>query len=250
MILERKQQIKQQFNQSAKSYDKHCFVQNQIGEILLNMLGDDRKFTHIVDFACGTGESTLRLIKRLSYDSCWAIDFSEELIAVAREKLRLKSHVNLIVADYETRVFAEQSVDLIFCNMGMQWSSDISKTLSLWKKYLNANGAILFSLPLDHNFPEIKQAYKPNFLSHSDIMYDITENNLTLIHHKSIIIPVSFTKPYDILKYLKATGVNAGSGYKKTKGLKKLVFNDIFIRTDIKQITYHVGLYLVRKKDD
>lgn len=63
-----KERIKRSFNRAVNTYDQHCFIQNKVSDIALDRLVSYQgNFSRIADFACGTGESTKRLVDRVNY---------------------------------------------------------------------------------------------------------------------------------------------------------------------------------------
>ena len=127
-----KSAIKRQFDKSFDTYDRYCSLQNEVCDHSIQLLKKQATdFEVMADFACGTGESTLRLIERITHRQCYAIDFSDKLLSVAAHKL--PSTVHPILFDFENNLFEAQTLDLIFCNMGLQWALDLEKTFKLFQ---------------------------------------------------------------------------------------------------------------------
>src|SRR3989338_7278623 len=139
--------IKYNFNKACKTYDNHCDVQNKICEKTIQLLLNHKNYFEITgDFACGSGESTKQLINYIQYKKCYGIDFSENLLNNAKNKL---SGIEFILSDFDDIIFEDESLDLIFSNMGLQWSIDLQKTFSVLTRYLKKDGLIVFSLPIN-----------------------------------------------------------------------------------------------------
>ena len=130
-----KQKIQLSFNRSYETHDRYCAIQNKICEQSIKLLLKfSNQFEKISDFACGTGESTKRLINNVRYDTCYAIDFAETLLNVAKTKFR--SNVKPILCDFDELIFDEKYLDLVFCNMGLQWSLNLTSTLDKFNFYI------------------------------------------------------------------------------------------------------------------
>jgi malonyl-CoA O-methyltransferase len=245
-----KRKIRNQFNRAALTYDSNCSIQNPIClEAIQILLNHSNNFDAIADFACGTGESTLNLTKHINFKQCYAIDFAEQLLAVAQDKLSHCHPVMCIQADYEQPIYFSKPLDLIFCNMGLQWSCDIAKTLKLWQRYLSNQGLIVFSIPMAGNFPELKETMKPKFLSDNEVTDSLKAIGLHCISKKIERIEVQFSDPMAALKVLKATGTNQNRSISSSaQGLKKLQISEIFINSQVSQLTYEIGIYLVRSQ--
>src|SRR4029079_17757607 len=115
-----KDRIRRTFNKAAKTYDSHDCVQKKICEKSIELLcQNNRDFEIVADFASGTGNSTSALIENIGYHKIFSIDISESLMAIARKKLEGKN-IDFILGDFDERVLPENTLDLIFSNMGLQ----------------------------------------------------------------------------------------------------------------------------------
>ena len=243
-----KHRARNQFNRAALTYDLNCSVQNTVClQAIQVLLNHQKVFDNIADFGCGTGESTNGLMKHLECKRCYAVDFAEKLLTVAKNKLSYIDKIEWIHCDFDQPIKIAKPLDLIFCNMGLQWSSDVVKTLHLWQGYLKHHGLLLFSVPRADNFPELKEAIKPDFLNDKEIADVLKANGYYLITQRFKRFEVQFTHQLEALKALKATGTN----YNKTtihpiQGLKPLKTDHIFINSNVSQLTYEIGIYLVR----
>ena len=243
-----KNRARNQFNRAALTYDLSCSVQNTVClQAIQVLLNHQKVFDNIADFGCGTGESTNGLMKHLKCKRCYAVDFAEKLLTVARNKLSYIDKIEWIHCDFDQPIKISKPLDLIFCNMGLQWSSDVVKTLHLWQGYLKYQGLLLFSVPMAGNFPELKETIKPDFLTDREMTDALESNGLNLIEKKFERIEVQFTNQFGSLKALKATGTNYNkTNTSPTQGLKPLKPDHIFINSNVSQLTYEIGIYLVR----
>jgi malonyl-CoA O-methyltransferase len=243
-----KKKIRQHFNKAAKTYDAHCTVQNQICTYSLKCLrefGSD--FHHIADFACGTGESTLRLMQSINFKHCYALDFAKQLLTVAHNKLLKYNNIQILEANFEQPLPISNQLDFIFCNMGLQWSDDIAKTLNLWHTYLDDRGLLLFSMPTSNNFKELDPRYKPKFMAHQNTIKLFCKHKWDLLLTDTIEITQSFDCPLLALRSLKATGTNYSKGTYERSGLSTMKINHVFTSSTEANLTYHIGIYLARK---
>ncbi len=243
-----KNKIKHQFNKAYKTYDTSCAVQNNASQRALELLMPHASsFRKIADFACGTGESTLKLINKIRYEKCYAIDFSDKLLSIAKNKL--PPPINCILSDFDETLFPDDCLDLIFCNMGLQWSLDLEKTLFLLNHYLKKNGYFVFSMPVSGNFPEIKDEFKSLSFSSEYIIRILKNSDFNLIGHYSYRDIQLFQSHYQALKSLQAIGANFSPGLRTdNRGLKKINVRKLFVDNCIlPQLTYCIGIYLCQK---
>lgn len=243
-----KEKIRFNFNKAANTYDQYCHVQNEIcQQAIMLLLKHKVHFDCIADFASGTGESTNKLLKSIDYKKCYTIDFAENLLTIAKEKLPNKN-IDFICADLEELIFKKPCLDLIFCNMGLQWVEDLSNPITLFYKYLKPKGLLIFSLPIDNNFPEMKSLFKISFCANNSIIKILKDKKFTLVNSMIKTVSVSFKTQYDLLKSLKYLGTNYNKSSNQQQGLRKIKFNEIFVNPKNTELTYVVGIYMARKK--
>lgn len=247
MSTQVKESIKRSFNRAVTRYDQHCLVQNETAEKAIKMLkGYKRHYSHVADFACGTGESTVRLIRSIQYHQCTAIDFAESALSLATNKLSYRDDIGFVLGDFDEVVFSNPCLDLIFCNMGLQWSADLPLALARFNRYLLPSGVMLISIPIRGNFPEINKDYKLSLLSHDEIIEAINKQNITLLQSELTSTVIRLNSQFELLKSLK----NVGANYNKLKptsnrGLSRINFDAIFKEVGNKKLTYNIGIYLI-----
>ena len=237
-------QIQRRFARAAQSYDQFSLAQQTICQQALGLL-PQQPFNHIVDMACGTGYSTYCLAQKLLFNCCYGVDFAKPLLALAKEKYSQYNNIYWLHGDFDQQINFQAPVDLLFCNMGLQWSRQIHKTLRLWRTYLSTGGWLLFSVPTKNNFPELKSECKPDFLEHQQWLEQLSASGWHLHHWSSGQICQRFTSALAALKSLKATGVNQGKGLIQ-KGLSRIDPDSFFVQPDLPQLTYCFSIYLAR----
>lgn len=147
-----KQVIKQNFSRFAGDYDRYCNVQNLCALELIAKV-QDNGFKSILDVGCGTGNFTGLLRKKFPYAKIKALDISENMVRVAKDKLA-GCGVEFIVADAECAGLKDK-FDFISSNASFQWFADLEQTLEKFFCLLNSKGIILFSLFGPRTFCEL-----------------------------------------------------------------------------------------------
>lgn len=120
-----KSEIEEQnhFNLMAKKYDINYGYDNSFTRFKINKKAlEFKKFVmannlkgnvYIVELGCGTGEYTKKIAEFLPKAKILAIDISEEIIEVARQKCRANKNVRFkVVSAYDTGL-SKSSVDFI-----------------------------------------------------------------------------------------------------------------------------------------
>ncbi len=245
-----KDRIRQAFNKASKTYDYHDCVQKKICGKTIEMLGQSNTdFQVVADFACGTGNSTLSLAEKIAYQKMFAIDISESLVDIARQKLEPRS-IDFIIGDFDERLLPENTVDLIFCNMGLQWSLNINKTLSLFVSTLRENGILIFSMPLDGTFVELNQWCRNAHHSGKEVKTMLNNLNLQSIQCHHLKFVQVFDTHFDALKSIKGVGANCildQVGVNRIKHLSKRT-KDFFVKKENITLTYQIGIFIAKKE--
>ena len=246
-----KNKIQRDFEKSWRTYDTYCTVQRKVCQHAIEqLLPYGNHFKTIADFACGTGVSTEQLARNIQREKFYALDFSENLLAIAKNKC-IHHNVEFMRADFETALFPSNHLDLVFCNMGLQWSLDFSAALGKITDYLRNNGLLVFSIPLHENFPEIKRPHKNTMPTLNAVKQFLQHNNLTLLTYSEKTYVEHFQTPLDALRSIKSVGANARFSRKthKTTGLSRAFINNLFLKKDAPSLTYRIGIFVAQKKE-
>ncbi|MBL7068374.1 MAG: malonyl-ACP O-methyltransferase BioC [Candidatus Omnitrophica bacterium] len=137
-----KEAIKKNFSRYARSYDTYSTVQDHCAAGLIAKIKSNG-FRKILDIGCGTGNYTRLLKERYPQASIKAVDISEEMVDVAREKLD-GQRVDFLVRDAEA-IDLDDEFDLISSNVSFQWFEDLKDPLSRYSGLLKESGIIAFS---------------------------------------------------------------------------------------------------------
>jgi malonyl-CoA O-methyltransferase len=244
-----KNKIKNSFNRAWKTYDVYCNVQKTVCLKAIELLLQYGKtYPQVADFACGTGMSTLCLSEKIDFEKMKAIDFSEKLSEIAREKIN-DNRIDLVLSDFDDRLFADQTFDLIFCNMGLQWSLNISSTLSLFYEYLKNKGLIAFSLPLENTFSELNVPYKNTFYTPREILKTLEDIGCQVEMFYPEIVVEQYSTPLKALQSIKSVGANCVVNEKRSAKniVTKKMMESFFVDPKFVSLTHHVGIFIARK---
>jgi trans-aconitate methyltransferase len=246
-INKQKNLICNKFSRAAYTYDALCQVQNNISDMAIVMLQQHGTyFNVVVDMACGTGESTKKILAKLNIKKCFAVDFSAAMLQVAQNKLH-NVNVSWLCCDFSMPIVEIKNSDLIFCNMGLQWSNDFIGSLQIWRDYLVQHGMLLYTVPLQDNFPELRTDHRAKFLSHAENMALLQQNGWELLATNLYSEILYFADVVSIFRYLQLTGVNYNKSLDSVRGLRKSNLTDFLNSPDSNTLSYSVGLYLVRQ---
>lgn len=246
-----KMRIQSSFNKAFKTYDQHCSAQKIACEHAMSLLLDlGNAYSCCADMACGTGLSTQFLVENLDFKTLYAVDFSERLVQVARQKMNDR-RVTYLISDFDTPVFAKNQMDLIFSNMGLQWSGNLLKTFLLFHSYLKSKGFFVFSVPLIETFNELKRTCRNPFLDLETYKAVLKESNYHLVSCRETRIRFDFPSSLAALKSIKAVGANVllSEPRPDSRYLSKSALNNYFNCKDNYHLSYHIGVFVAQRKE-
>jgi ubiquinone/menaquinone biosynthesis C-methylase UbiE len=133
--------IQKAYNDWSQTYDTDRNLTRDLDrQIMLGTLAELR-FNSILEIGCGTGKNTTFLAQ--VGERVYALDFSEGMIAKAREKVKAEN-VSFSIADLRQRWPCEDSAyNLIVCNLVLEHIEDLSFIFSEAFRVLVEGGTFL-----------------------------------------------------------------------------------------------------------
>ncbi|MDD1794575.1 malonyl-ACP O-methyltransferase BioC [Enterovibrio makurazakiensis] len=151
---EEKSAIKDAFSRAATTYDKSAAFQRRVGHELMAQVSEWQNKT-VLDLGCGTGYFSEKIALKGAH--VIALDLSEKMLEQAR--VRCGNTLQYLSGDAESLPLADDSVDLVFTSLALQWCNDLSVPLREMRRVVKPGGTILFSTLLDGSLYELKQAW-------------------------------------------------------------------------------------------
>lgn len=154
--LVNKKAVADAFSRAAHSYEGAAELQRQTGERLMALaeaqgiaLG-----SQVLDAGCGTGYFSRRW--RDAGKSVTALDLSEGMLTHARD---LNSADVYLPGDIERLPLADNSVDISFSNLAVQWCNALPRALQELVRVTRPGGLVLFSTLAENSLLELSQAW-------------------------------------------------------------------------------------------
>ena len=115
----RRRDVQRRFDRAAGGFDDADFVHTVTRDGLLERLQPMRvEARTIVDLGCATGTAAPLLTRRFRRARVVAIDLSPNMLAELERKQSWRSRTVAIRADARALPLADNSVDLVFANLG------------------------------------------------------------------------------------------------------------------------------------
>jgi malonyl-CoA O-methyltransferase len=152
--------IRRRFDAAAEHYDAHAEVFEAVGERLLERL-DGLNFDprHVLDLGGGTASHALALRERYPAARVTLVDGSMGMLRQAgRRRGRWRPRFERVCGDFQALPLAEASVDLVFANLALQWSSDLGAALRGLRRIMRPRGLLMLTLPGPDTLVELSRA--------------------------------------------------------------------------------------------
>jgi len=141
-----KQQARRAFNKAATTYDAVAELQNEIGDRLIERLDYVRlQPARILDLGAGTGAFSGALLKRYRKADVVALDIAENMLQQVRSRGGWFRKPRCVCADGESLPFANDSFDLVFSNLMLQWCIDLESAFTELLRVLAPGGLLMFT---------------------------------------------------------------------------------------------------------
>jgi malonyl-CoA O-methyltransferase len=230
-----KARVRASFERAAHTYDAAAVLQKSVREEMLDRL-DLVKMTPsaILDAGCGTGHGSFALRQRFPQAQIISLDLAMGMLqqtyaqqpTLQRWMAKLTGKKSLICADIEALPLADNSVDMVWSNLAIQWCNNLDQAFSEIKRVLKPNGLVMFSTFGPDTLKELRIASAQDdtttHVSRFIDMHDIGDAMARAGFSAPVLDVEHFTLTYDdaksVMRDLKSIGAhNATAG--RARGL-------------------------------
>lgn len=152
-----KADIAASFSKAALSYDSVAELQRQVGFDLLEKLPQSDAAV-VVDLGCGTGFFGPHLQRKLQPEHLISIDLAPGMLQYARAHRNIEQG-SWLCGDAEALPLADNSVDLIFSSLAIQWCENLPALFTEVSRVLRPGGRFLFSTLGPQTLHELRDAW-------------------------------------------------------------------------------------------
>ncbi|WP_347331778.1 malonyl-ACP O-methyltransferase BioC [Marinimicrobium locisalis] len=231
-----KRRVAHSFSRAAGSYDSVARLQRAVGETLLNQLGKvaPAGAERVLDLGCGTGYFAERLSQRLPEVQLIGLDIAEGMLSFARSERSVPAV--WLCADAEALPLANNSVDLAFSSLAVQWCEHLPSLFGELWRVLRPGGQIVFSTLGPRTLWELKSAWQAvdgyvhvnRFSAQTSVTSALEGAGFSKVVHETEERVLAYDSLSDLTRELKALGahnVNRGqpeglTGRQKVMALK------------------------------
>ena len=170
-VEKKKHHIARKFSLASYSYNLAARLQRQVGSQLMQYL--PREPSSILDMGCGTGFWTKALAECFPCADITGLDLAWGMLQEARKQITNESNKNIhwLCGDIDSLPFANDSFDLIYSNLSIQWCQSLHSVLTNVHKVLRPGGYFIFSTLAKESLIEIKKAWHAIGESHQGNKY-------------------------------------------------------------------------------
>jgi len=154
-IWQTRENIAKTFGLASQSYDVSARLQRFSGKHLMPWLPKKSDLT-VLDLGSGTGFFTDLLAG--NYQQVIGLDISTNMLRFAKSKRN--KNILWIEADAHKIPLADESVDLIYSNLVIQWFNPLNVAINEMLRVLKPGGLIIFTTLIDGTLHELKSSWK------------------------------------------------------------------------------------------
>lgn len=222
-----KKRVASSFSKAAATYDGASLLQRDVGNELIDIVQsyDNQlpKAGRVVDLGSGTGYFTERLADLLEPEQLIGLDIAQGMLEYSKQHKR--PSIQWLCADAESLPLADNSIDILFSSLAIQWCETPSLLFSELERVLVKGGcAFLSTLGPDSLF-ELRNAWSSidqnmhvnNFIGSDDLLSEMPESMALFLSKRDVRV-IEYNKLNELtsdLKNIGAHNMNAG----ESKGL-------------------------------
>jgi malonyl-CoA O-methyltransferase len=158
--------LRRAFGRAAGGYETVAALQREVASRLLEQLDAVGKSepARVLDLGCGPGGAVQAIHRRWPKAHVLAVDFALPMlrqIGVRKEWWRpTRRTLQPVCADVAALPFVDDSADLVFSSLCLQWVADLPPVLAGFRRVLRPGGLLLISTFGPDTLGELRDAFK------------------------------------------------------------------------------------------
>ncbi len=210
----------EQFSRFANLYETHNIIQSQVAKKLVDMI-EYRDYKSIIDIGCGSGSIYKNIIKNsIKFKEFVVADLSTEMLEIhpSSSKIKKVSFDFNNINSFED--IGDDNYDMVISSSALQWSQDLDMTL---KEISKLSDKFYFAFFTSNTF---KTLHKTTRLKSPIYTKEFIEEHLNNYYNSSFEVmnyQLDFDSVYNMLRYIKQSGVSGGRKQLSYKEIKKVI---------------------------
>lgn len=251
--------IRNSFDHAVDNYDSAAVLQREVADRLENRLQyivADPKV--ILDIGSGTGYSAAKIRQRYPKAKVIELDISPSMLKLSKKKqswfARMRRQHQYICADAEALPLANDSVDMVFSSLAIQWCQNHNKLFNNIARVLKPGGLLMFATLGPDTLRELRKSWStvddhPHVVTFDD-MHDVGDEMVRAQFENPVLdmetITLTYSQVRDLMRDLKQLGSrNAMNGRNRGLTGKKRMQEMIqayekYRRNDVIPATYEI----------
>ena len=210
----------EEFSRFANLYETHNVIQQQVAKKLVDMI-EYKDYKRILDIGCGSGSIYKNITKNsIKFEEFVVADLSEEMLDIHPSSSKIKK----ISFDFNNinsfEDIGDKQYDIVISSSALQWSQDLDMTL---KEISKLSDKFYFSFFTSNTFKTLHKIagvkspiYSKDFIKKYINRY--YNSSFELINYR-----LDFNSVYDMLRYIKRSGVSGGKKQLSYKEIKQVI---------------------------
>ncbi len=207
-----KRQVRNAFERAAARYDQSAVLQREVSNRMFERLELIKYMPdRILDAGSGTGYGSRKLAKRYPDSQLLAVDIALGMLQQSRAQnglqdgglrfwpFRKKGGVQYACVDIEQLPFKDESIDMVWSNLTLQWCNDLEHTFREMNRVLTTDGLLMFSTLGPDTLKELRYAFaQVDQYAHVNRFIDMHDIGDLLVHSR-------FATPVMDMEYITLT---------------------------------------------
>ena len=154
-------QIRRSFSRSASGYDAAAALQREAGTRLMESLEylDQKKPEVVLDVGSGPAHAAADMRKRWPKAQVVALDLALPMLREAKKQSSWWKPFARVCADARALPIADNSVDVLYSNLCLQWVEDLPAVFAGFRRVLKPGGLLLCSTFGPETLIELRDAF-------------------------------------------------------------------------------------------
>ena len=217
VVSYKQQAVRKSFGRAAKTYDEAAVLQREVATRMLERLEYIKASPkRILDLGCATGEYSARLAKLYKGAEVISLDIAEPMLQEVRRRSRWWRPLRTVCGDIQALPIADQSIDLIFSSLALQWCGSLDDAFSEFRRVLRPGGFVMFSTFGPDTLKELRASWAEvdnephvhNFIDMHDIGDAMLRAGLSQPVMDVETLTLTYTDAYTLMRELKNIGAH------------------------------------------